>query len=61
MNKINSCESFYTPKEASRELGVSIVTIYDYINKKKIKAHRLGTITILYKDDVQKFKQNKEK
>lgn len=61
MNKINSYESFYTPKEASRELGVSVVTIYDYINKKKIEAHNLGTITILYKDDVQKFKQNKEK
>lgn len=35
-------EEFYTAKELSEKLRVNIMTIYRYIDAKKLKAYKLG-------------------
>lgn len=43
MNKKHMKEKdFYTAKDLADKLGVNIMTIYRYIDKKKLKAYKIG-------------------
>jgi len=35
-------KEFYTAKDLADKLGVNIMTIYRYIDKKKLKAYKIG-------------------
>jgi excisionase family DNA binding protein len=35
-------KDFYTAKELAERLGLNIMTIYRYIEAKKLKAHKIG-------------------
>ena len=35
-------KEFYTARDLANKLGVNIMTIYRYINAKKLKAYKIG-------------------
>lgn len=52
-NLKNNSAAFYTAAELARELKVNIMTIYRYINAKKLKAYKIGKE---FRIDAQEFK-----
>ncbi len=48
-------EEFYTAREVADKLRVNIMTIYRYIDKNKLKAHKIGKEFRIDKDEFNKF------
>jgi len=48
-------QEFYTAKELSEKLRVNIMTIYRYIDAKKLKAYKLGKEFRIDKKEFESF------
>lgn len=56
MNKKHMKEKdFYTAKDLADKLGLNIMTIYRYIDKKKLKAHKIGKEFRIERSDFEVF------
>jgi excisionase family DNA binding protein len=51
-------KEFYKAEELAEKLQVNIMTIYRYINAKKIKAYKIGREYRIDKDEFQIFLEN---
>lgn len=51
-------KDFYTAKDLADKLGLNIMTIYRYINKKKLKAYKIGKEFRVDKIEFNKFLNN---
>lgn len=48
-------KDFYTAKELADKLGLNIMTIYRYIDKKKLKAYKIGKEFRIERSDFETF------
>jgi len=48
-------KDFYTARDLADKLGMNIMTIYRYINAKKLKAYKLGKDYRIEKSDFEAF------
>ncbi len=48
-------DNFYTAKELAKELKVNVMTIYRYIEAKKMKAYKIGKEFRIDKNEFNKF------
>jgi len=56
MNKKHMREKdFYTAKELADKLGLNIMTIYRYIDAKKLKAYKIGKEYRIEKNEFEAF------
>lgn len=51
-------KDFYTAKDLADKLGLNIMTIYRYIDKKKLKAYKIGKEFRVDKIEFNKFLNN---
>ena len=52
---MNKQKDFYTAKELADKLGLNIMTIYRYIDKKKLKAYKIGKEFRIERSDFETF------
>ena len=55
MKKQPTPASYYTARELADELKLNIMTIYRYIEKKRLKAYKIGKEFRIYKTEFYKF------
>lgn len=48
-------KEFYTAKELAEKLGLNVMTIYRYINAKKLRAYKIGKEYRIEKREFDKF------
>ena len=48
-------KDFYTAKDLADKLGLNIMTIYRYIDKKKLKAYKIGKEYRIERSDFEAF------
>jgi excisionase family DNA binding protein len=48
-------KEFYTAKDLAEKLGLNIMTIYRYIDAKKLKAYKIGKEYRIEKADFEEF------
>ena len=48
-------KDFYTAKDLADKLGLNIMTIYRYIDKKKLKAYKIGKEFRIERSDFETF------
>ena len=48
-------KDFYTAKDLAEKLGLNIMTIYRYIDAKKLKAYKIGKEFRIKKSDFEAF------
>ena len=48
-------KDFYTAKDLAEKLGLNIMTIYRYINAKKLKAYKIGKEFRIAKVEFNRF------
>lgn len=51
-------KDFYTAKDLAEKLGLNIMTIYRYIDAKKLKAYKIGKEFRIKKSDFEAFLNN---
>lgn len=51
-------KEFYTTYDLANKLGLNIMTIYRYINRKKLKAYKIGKEYRIDKVEFDKFLKN---
>jgi excisionase family DNA binding protein len=49
---------YYTARELADALSVNIMTIYRYINKKRLKAYKIGKEFRIEKAEFERFMKN---
>jgi len=47
--------TFYTLQETAKALGVSVMTVRNYIKKEKLKTHRIGRPLLILEEDLMRF------
>ena len=52
---MNKQKDFYTAKELADKFGLNIMTIYRYIDKKKLKAYKIGKEFRIERSDFETF------
>jgi excisionase family DNA binding protein len=48
-------KEFYTAKELAKKLGLNVMTIYRYIDAKKLRAYKIGKEYRIEKREFEKF------
>ena len=48
-------KEFYTARDLADKLGVNIMTIYSYINARKLKAYKIGKEFRIDKNEFESF------
>ena len=50
-------ESIYTCEDVAARYGVKLITVWDWIRKKKLNALRIGKRYYVTEDDIKNFEQ----
>jgi len=59
-SQVHLCDIYTTPGEASALLLVNRLTIRRWVKSGKLRGERVGSITLILKEDVQRIAQKRE-